>query len=84
MLKKYGLRPTLKGFCLTEVEVKQTNYGGMRKYSQDIQTLTYKRLKYAEKVAHSFYKNVYEKYFDNVTLEYVGVIGPEEYKGEQV
>ena len=82
--RKYAIRKTQKGFHLCEIEIKKTNYGGIRKYSHDLPNLVYKREKYAEKKAHSFYKSVYFGWLKSPLSGYYGVITENEFIGEEV
>ena len=80
---QFAIRETPKGYQLTEVSTEDTNFGGRCRFSRPT-NLYYKRREFAIQKAKSFYQRLYGRYFVGVTTEFVGVIGPNEYNGEQV
>jgi hypothetical protein len=82
MIKFFAVRETPAGYRLCEVETVKTNFGGTRKYSHDI-NLIYKRKDFAIKKAHDFYNELWNRY-SNTTPVFYGVIGYNDFKGEEV
>jgi len=82
MKKQFALRETPKGYVPTELEISQTNFGGIRKFSHDT-SFCYKKPDYALKQATKFYSSLYTRYhIGKIDLEYIGIISNYEYRGE--
>jgi len=58
----FALRDTPKGFQITEISIKKTNFGGIRKFSHSFD-LWYKKEKFAEGKARAFFTGL-NKYYE--------------------
>ena len=72
-----GLKQTPQGYQVGQLEICNTNFGGLRKYYNS-QSLVYKRLKYATEVCKRFYRHCYPK----AEIVFLGVIESASFTGE--
>lgn len=73
---------TIKGFQLCEFSIEKTNFGGIRKYSKTAD-LVYKKEHFAKKKCIDFYTSLYNTYYDNTEVKYIGTVDNNSFRGEQ-